>query len=148
VAGSLSRKTRPIPEKWAHFKNVSFLGKIANAELAKYERAADVFLFTHLNPPCPNNILEAMACGLPICGVADGAMPELIEPGKNGLLISAAGDGFWKKRTLDLEKFADNIENIFQNKIIYQKESRRLAEERFSLDSMLAQYITVLQKLL
>lgn len=147
VAGNFSAKVKHIPKVWSHFKNVQFLGKIENKDLPCYERAADVFLFTHLNPPCPNNVIEAMACRLPICGVADGAMPELIEPGKNGLLIDTNDDAFWKSRTLNLKAFADNLDIIIKKQSEYSKKSYASAKERFSLDTMIEKYIDVINQL-
>jgi glycosyltransferase involved in cell wall biosynthesis len=148
VAGTFSGKLAGFEEKLARYKNVVFVGKIENTELPMYERSVDVFLFTHLNPPCPNNILEALGCGLPVSGVADGAMPELITPGMNGLLIPAKGTGFWKPRSLDLEKFADNIQEILTSQDQYSQASRRVALERFSLHQMIEEYSEAMTKLL
>lgn len=148
VAGTFSPKISHIPEKWAHFKNIQFIGRIENRDLPTYERAADVFLFTHLNPPCPNNVIEALACGLPICGVADGAMSELIRPKVNGLLITVQGNAFWKERQYSPDSFADNLDNIIKGKVFYNRESRRDAEDRFSLDQMIDKYISILSQLL
>lgn len=148
VAGTFSPAISDLPKKWAHFKNVEFLGKINNADLPPLERAADVFLFTHLNPPCPNNIIEAMACGLPICGIADGAMPELVQQGENGLLLSAPGLAFWQQRTYDPEAFADQLHALMPLAASYRANSRTRAQERFSLDHMIQNYITVFSQLL
>jgi glycosyltransferase involved in cell wall biosynthesis len=148
VAGTFSPKISHIPEKWAYFKNIQFIGKIENSDLPTYERAADVFLFTHLNPPCPNNVIEALACGLPICGVADGAMPELIKSKENGLLIAAQGDAFWKGRQYDADSFSDNLDNIMKGKVFCNRESRYDVENRFALDQMINNYISILSQLI
>lgn len=148
VAGPFSGKTAGIPAQYRSFRNVCFLGKIENADLPKFERAADVFLFTHFNPPCPNNVIEAMACGLPICGVADGAMPELVVHGQNGLLMPMRGDAFWRKRSYDLEAFADNIHTILQKQEEFSKKSRKSAQDSFSLDRMILSYEHSLQSLI
>lgn len=147
VAGSFSSELASIPKQWSHCNNIRFLGKIDNDDLPAYERSSDVFLFTHLNPPCPNNIIEAMACGLPICGVADGAMKEIVKTGKNGLLESTSGDAFWNMRDIDTGNFADNIRSIIASRDSFSTESRRIAQERFSLEAMLEQYVKILEKL-
>lgn len=148
VAGTFSPALRSIPEQWSHCKNVRFLGKIENSKLPDYERVADVFLFTHLNPPCPNNVIEAMACGLPVCGVEDGAMREIVATEKNGLLIPVSGDAFWNMRHLNTESFADNLHTIVMNKESFSTESRRIAKERLSLETMLEHYSQTLEKLI
>ena len=148
VAGTFSPTMSSIPEQWSHCKNIRFLGKINNRDLPAYERTADVFLFTHLNPPCPNNVIEAMACGLPICGVADGAMKEIISTEKNGLLVPVSGNAFWNIRSFSAESFADNLHTIVMNKDSFSTESRRIAQERFSLEAMLKHYSQTLEKLI
>jgi len=147
IAGTFSGRATEIPEKYKNFNNTVFLGKIENEALPKYEREADVFLFTHLNPPCPNNIIEALACGLPVCGVADGAMPELVIPGENGLLIKTKGDAFWKPRDLNLEAFANNLRTLIENKQTYSAECRREAQKKFSLENMIKKYEESFQQL-
>lgn len=147
IAGVFSGKIAHIPKKYQHFKEIVFLGKINNVDLPLYERAADVFLFTHLNPPCPNNIIEALACGLPVCGVADGAMPELITHGESGLLSAARGQAFWKKRSFDPKVFSDNLAYTMTKKRAFAQASRQTAEKNFSLTQMIDQYLSVFESL-
>ena len=40
-------------------------------------RRADVYVMTKPNDPCPNTVIEAMACGLPVVYSASGGVPEL-----------------------------------------------------------------------
>jgi len=141
IIGDFSRKVKNLPEQFRTFTYLKFIGKIKNGELPKYERSADVFLFTHLNPPCPNNIIEAMACGLPVCGVSDGAMNEITAPGKNSLLIDSEGDAFWKERNYNCEKFAENLNATIKNRDFYSSNSRKIAEKEFSLDHMVNNYV-------
>lgn len=148
IAGSFSRELEGFSENILKYPKVQYLGKIANSDLPKYERSADIFLFTHLNPPCPNNIIEAMSCGLPICGVADGAMPEIVMNGMNGTLIAPEGNGFWKSRHYDYDALSENIQKIFNQKSSYTTHSRATAEHRFTLDAMIEKYIISINKLL
>lgn len=141
VIGDFSREITRIPQKYSHFTHLKFLGKIKNEDLPKYERSSDVFLMTHLNPPCPNNVIEAMASGLPICGVADGAMTEITTSRENSLLVESKGDAFWKRREYDHEKFAYNLDSIVKKLDFYSKNSREIAKESFSLDNMIDNYL-------
>jgi glycosyltransferase involved in cell wall biosynthesis len=148
IAGSFGGKAANTPDKHRSIPNLKFLGKVKNHDLPSFERASDVFLHTHLNPPCPNNVIEALAVGLPICGVADGAMGELVENSQNGLLVRAAGDAFWHARIIDTEKFADNLHLIIQKQPAFSKKARQIAEDRFSLDQMLEKYLFVMESLI
>lgn len=126
---------------------VMHTGIIPNPDLPSYLRAADVFLFSQQNPPCPNNIIEAMTCGLPICGVADGSMTELTEPGRNSELLPVKNQGLLAYRHLDPESFAANLDKIMQSRATYSQASRTLALARFSLDDMIQRYLEIFQAL-
>jgi glycosyltransferase involved in cell wall biosynthesis len=82
-----------------------------------------------------------MACGLPICGVNDGAMGEITAPGENSLLIPSEEDAFWKRRTYDTGQLADNIHSMVSNLDSYSANARKVAVEKFSLDDMTARYL-------
>lgn len=147
IAGTFVGKVSDIPQKYKELKQLVFLGKIANTDLPMYERTADAFVITHLNPPCPNNVIEALACGLPICGVNDGAMSELVEHKKTGLLVSAEGDAFWKKRSINMQQLAKNLHTLGKNKVQYTQACRQSAENFFSLNKMLEQYQNVIKRI-
>jgi glycosyltransferase involved in cell wall biosynthesis len=108
--------------------------------LPQYERGSDLFLFTHLNPACPNNIIEAMACGLPICGVSDGAMTELVANSVGGLLLPVDGNAFWRRRPYNTALFAKNINELITMKTAFAQKSRVRAVNYFSLEKMLDEY--------
>lgn len=58
-------------------------------DVAPWLGAADVFALPTLYDPMPNAALEALAAGLPVlCSSTCGAA-ELIEPGKNGMVVDA-----------------------------------------------------------
>lgn len=46
-------------------------------DIAKELRKHDLFVFSHLNPPCPNSVIESLACGVPVVSFNSGAMAEL-----------------------------------------------------------------------
>lgn len=147
IVGEFVGKIKNLPHKYTSVPFLQFTGKIKNGDLPVYLRSADCFLITHLNPPCPNNVIEAMASGLPICGVNDGAMSEITEQGKNSKLIPTKGDAFWKTRKLDTDRFADNLAEIIKNHEKYAKNSRRIAEEKFNLDEMIDNYIQAFESI-
>lgn len=148
IAGSFSREVASIPIRYQNCKNLIFLGKIKNSDLPLYERSADVFLFTYPNPACPNNIIEAIACGLPIVGIADGAMSEIIENGKEGLLLEASGQAFWKKRIYDTKVLAKHIHLLLEKRELFGVLARRKAEQYFSLEIMITHYVSFFEKII
>lgn len=111
-------------------------GTVPNEKLPEYLRAADVFLFTHLNPPCPNNAIEAMACGLPICSTDTGAMPELVRHQQDGYLVQSP---------VDPAAFATAMQYCIQNQNALSATARNRALAKFTLDHMVDQYCTVME---
>lgn len=71
----------------AGYDNISFLGKLSSEDVARLQIEADACV-------CPsewfeNNplaVIESLCAGTPVIGANIGGIPELIIPGKNGLL--------------------------------------------------------------
>lgn len=57
---------------------VDFTGAYTQEDAPAVYRAADAYVMTKHLDPCPNTVLEAMACGLPVLYSANGGVPELV----------------------------------------------------------------------
>jgi glycosyltransferase involved in cell wall biosynthesis len=79
----------------------------------------------HFDEPFGLSIIEAMACGTPVIAFNRGSMPELIEHGKNGFLVSGCQEA---------------IEHIDRIETISRADCRRIVEDRFTADRMVEQY--------
>jgi glycosyltransferase involved in cell wall biosynthesis len=66
---------------------ITITGLVPRQNVLRYLRNMDVFAFTSLHDGCPNTVLEAMLAGVRIVATRAGAVPELIEDGKHGLLV-------------------------------------------------------------
>jgi glycosyltransferase involved in cell wall biosynthesis len=66
---------------------VRFLGVLAQRQLARWYRAADLFLFPTRDEPLGLVTLEAMASGAPVLAADVGGVPEVVRHGENGLLF-------------------------------------------------------------
>jgi len=143
IAGIFSGKVSGIPEKFSDSKKIIFKGKINNDNLPKFERSVDIFLFSDQSA-CPNSVLEAVACGLSICAVGHGSMKEIVKDGENGSLVETMGGSFWIKRKIDCEEFAIKLNKTVENKSKFSANSRKIAEEKFSLKKMIDKYLEIL----
>jgi N-acetyl-alpha-D-glucosaminyl L-malate synthase BshA len=95
---------------------VIFTGRIDHQKIHNYYQAADIFVlpsYTEGGGP-PLVIMEAMACALPIIATKVGGIPEGVENGVNGFLVSAKNvDELSKKLNILIKD--DNLRNKFGN---------------------------------
>jgi glycosyltransferase involved in cell wall biosynthesis len=74
---------------------VTFLGHLDLAGMVRWYQAADLLVFASLREGCPNAVMEALACGLPVVSSRVGAVPDLAEHGRDGLLFApGSADAF------------------------------------------------------
>ena len=104
-------------------------------------RGLDMFILPSLGEGIANTILEAMACGLAVVATDVGGNPELIQHGCNGLLVPAA----------DPQALADAIVKLADDADLRRamgQAGRQMAEQRFSLEGMVARYQCLYSSLL
>ena len=119
-----SQKKSHVPILWA--------GLVPPDQIPALDRSAHLLYSADINAACPNSVIEAMACGLPVAGFATGALPELVT-GDAGRLVPYGGDP-WKLETPDLPALAGAAAEILQDNARFRGAARRRAEEAFSLD--------------
>lgn len=119
-------------------QQVTFLGRIPREETAVYYQEASLFVMPSLNEGMSNAMLEALASGLPIISTPTGGAVELIEEGKNGVIIPEKS----------AQAIAAAIEKFIQNKdfvTMYGTESR-LRAERQGWDKVAVNFKELLSK--
>lgn len=85
-------------------------------------------------------MIEALACGTPIIGLDSGAIPEIIENDKNGILVSKCNT-----EAQTIENLAIAIEKVTS---IDRKTCRDDFENRFSLDRMCEDHLIAYKSLI
>jgi glycosyltransferase involved in cell wall biosynthesis len=123
-----------VPILWA--------GLVPGDHIPALDRSAHLLYPSDLNPACPNSVIEALACGLPVAGFSTGALPELVT-GDAGRLVAYGGDP-WKLETPDLPTLAGAAAGILQDNAPFRRAARLRAEESFNLDRMVERYLEVL----
>ncbi len=116
--GAYSARTRSLAPP-----GVTFAGYLEGEELSRAYASADLFVFPSRVETLGNVVLEALASGLPVVGVAEGGTLENVRDGVNGLL-AAPGDPV---------AFAAAVERLAGNADLRRQmgdNARRWAEER------------------
>ena len=99
----------------------------------KYLKAFDVFVLPSIKEGFPWVILEAMAAEIPIIATKVGAIPEIIQDGKNGILIEPKNP----------QQIVDAITKLLNNEHLRKglaEQGKNTVIEKFNLDKMIKQY--------
>ncbi len=139
VAGAVERNVkagldRAAPVRWE--------GVVAPDYMPVVYRSAHLLFSADLHPACPNAVIEALACGLPVVAFATGAIPELVAEGA-GVAVDYGADP-WRVETPDLEGLAAAAQRVLRGQAAYRREARVRAEAGFGLDRMVDGYLEAL----
>lgn len=86
--GPLEQSVKALVSRLGLTGVITFREKTNYTEVPADYRSADIFITTSISDGTPVSILEAMASGLPCIATKVGGIPEWIEDGKTGLLIT------------------------------------------------------------
>lgn len=94
-----------------HFFQAPYIERVDNVDktrLADELRKSDIFIYSHLNPPCPNSVIEAVSCGIPVVGFNSGAMEEILCFNKE-LLAYVSDETIQEYKDFDEVKLSEKI---------------------------------------
>lgn len=104
-------------------QHVEFVGEVA--DLKPIYLKSDVLVLTSDWEGCPNVLLEAMACGLPVVATRVGGVPEIVRHGENGFLVQPG----------DVDAIARYISTLAESRALRQKvgiAGRSIVSEKYS----------------
>jgi len=110
--------------------NIHNLGVLGREDLASALRSCHVLLTFSRNEACPNHVLEALACGLPVLYDGSGAMAEVI--GDCGLPVT-------------IENFSYQFQEIISMIKVRSSNARNRAIQLFSPKVILPRYFLAFQ---
>lgn len=121
-----------------HLENtVIFLSVLSKEKLLQYIKASDVFALNTFYEGFSHQILEAMSLGTPVVTTTEGGNPEMIETGKDGLLVTYN----------DTRAFASTITLLLAQKK-YAKDLAKNGEEKadtFSVSRAIKRFLEVIK---
>ncbi len=115
---------------------------VPGEQIPEVDRSAHLLYSADVNAACPNSVIEALACGLPVLAYDTGALPEMISGGA-GRIVPYGGDP-WKLDSPDLPALVEAAGDILQNQDAYRRAARVRAEQVFSLERMVQGYLDAL----
>ncbi len=115
-----------------HCRELAWLPGVRD-DVPELMRSLDLFVLPSLAEGLSNTILEAMASGLPVVATRVGGNPELVVDGQSGTLIPPA----------DVEVMARVLTYYANEPAIASAQGqagRKIAEQNFSINTMVANY--------
>ena len=134
VPGRLRKRIDPEAELV-----VDWRGVVEPAEIPALDRSAHMLFSGDLHPACPNAVIEAMACGLPVVAYDTGALPELVTRA-SGRLSPYGGDA-WKLEPPDAASLAKAALEVLADPPRFRAGARARAEEAFGVERMVDGYL-------
>jgi glycosyltransferase involved in cell wall biosynthesis len=141
VAGSVTSQVQAEIQARSSV-SIHWAGLVPHAQIPELDRSAHLLYSSDLNAACPNSVIEALACGLPVAAFATGALPELVT-GDSGRVVPYGGDP-WKLEKPDISALAAAASEILQAQPRFRTSARARAELSFGLDTMVDAYLNVL----
>lgn len=141
VVGKISDAHKKAVESRAHIP-IIWAGSVPREKIPEIDRSAHLLFSADLNAACPNSVIEALACGLPVAAFDTGALNELVI-GDAGRLVPYGGDP-WRLDPPNISALAEAAAEILRNRPRFRAGARAQAEKMLGLDRMVNQYLKVL----
>jgi len=121
---------------------LAWAGLVAPQKIPALDRSAHLLYSADINAACPNSVIEALACGLPVLAFDTGALPEMVTADA-GRIVPYGGDP-WKLETPNVSGLAQGALEIIQAGERLRHGARQRAEQVFDLERMIEAYLEIL----
>ena len=121
---------------------IKFMNTIPREQIPWMMRSSHALFSAEVNPPCPNSVIESLACGLPVIGFDTGSLSEIMQ-GDAGRL-APYGANQWKLEKPNIQGLANAAEEVLENNDHFRTSARQQAETVLGLEKMVDEYLKVL----
>ncbi|MHA1902705.1 MAG: N-acetyl-alpha-D-glucosaminyl L-malate synthase BshA [Candidatus Thorarchaeota archaeon] len=119
--------------------NVHLLGVKSNIQ--QIMCSADIFLLNSKLEGMPLVLLEAMSCKLPVVTTPAGGIPELVRPGKDGVVTKGFEQEEYAQAVIDLLESDQYRKRVAEG-------GRKRVEESFSAEKIVSKYEKVFEQVI
>ncbi|HEX6034037.1 MAG TPA: glycosyltransferase family 4 protein, partial [Anaerolineales bacterium] len=141
IVGQVDRRTKNKLKSQTAFR-MQFRDTVPREHIPWLMRSSHLLFSVEVNPPCPNSVIEALACGLPVIGFDTGSLSELVQ-GETGRLVPY-GANPWKLETPDIPALANAAAEVLDDQQRSRTSARERAEKIFDVEHMVDEYLKVL----
>jgi glycosyltransferase involved in cell wall biosynthesis len=141
IAGRVPPSLRALAEQEGGAA-LTWLGVVAPEAIPALDRSAHLLFASDVMPACPNSVVEALACGLPVVSFDTGALPELVTP-EAGRIVHYGGDA-WRLEPPHIEALASAALEVVAAGEAMRRGARRRAEAGLDVETMADGYLSAL----
>jgi len=117
-------------------QRIDWVGPVLNRDMPKLMQRADILIHPRLGDWCPNTVVEAMACGLPVVCGSWGGTAELV--GDAGMVVPT---GPWEYGQKFVKGLAEGVAQILGDLDRYKAAARARAEAEFDIRCIAKKYL-------
>jgi glycosyltransferase involved in cell wall biosynthesis len=139
-------QTMIAPEIGETIEYVGFL-KETSEKTAFLGNARALVIPSLFDEPFGLVMAEALACGTPIIGLDSGAIPEVIRPGKTGILVRKVMSDADANRIDETATGAELAKAVAASDTIDRKACRQDFEARFTLEKMASEHLAAYRRI-
>lgn len=136
--GKMQPELEELSRRLGISERIHWLGGCSNPE--RLLQATDIFVLASVGEAFGLVLTEAMACGVPVVGSRSGAIPEIVDDGKTGLLAAPQ----------DPASFADAMERLARDQGLRREMGLRGLErvrEHFTTEASIERMINVYESM-
>ncbi len=141
IAGQVAEGLRQAWDQAAG-NSIRWQGRVAPSEIPYLDRSAHLLYSADVHPACPNSVIEALACGLPVLAFETGSLPELLTT-ECGRVVPYGGDA-WRLEEPDVRALAQAGVELALRQEAFRPAARARAEAVFNIEATAKAYAEVL----
>ena len=126
-------------------EKVNFKGSYNQENANLIYNSSDLYFYFVHQSNCPNSVIEAMSCGLPILYSSSGGVPELV--GKDSGVGIKVEENWQRTEVPSKSAISNGMKEIIENKINMSQASRERAIEYFDIKKWIFKHKIIIEKL-
>ncbi|PWH12469.1 MAG: hypothetical protein DDG60_13180 [Anaerolineae bacterium] len=141
VVGEVSQALRAVYSAKSAVP-IRWVGVVERQAIPALMNDAHALFSADVHPACPNSVIEALACGLPVVAYDTGSLAELVTPEAG--VVAPYGANPWNLEPPHVVPLAHGLVHVLENQPKFRAGARARAETAFDVQTMMQKYLDAL----